>query len=193
MKKKDEFDLYSKLPHVLARCGSVSLRAFRVFGYLLSFSPCFPSYRAIRAATGLSNETITKAIKELVVRKMIAYTKGGTKSGSNEYFILPVEQWDLSKFDKEVCQIFDEAPSKYRSRAFQILESNKNNLIKINNKNNSNSRSHFLKTSDCRKASDHIDACEDDSHLCVDDDEYYDSPGGDSSWKSNNGRGGGKS
>jgi hypothetical protein len=91
---------YNKIPMELTNLPELSNSAFRVFVYMCSFDTCFASYKEIQRATGLTSHTISKAITELVDRKMIQYDKGywnSTKSKSNKYVLLDTEHWLLSR------------------------------------------------------------------------------------------------
>lgn len=96
---------FVKMPNSLCR-SQVSPLAQKVYAYLASYNPSFPSYSEISRKTKLTDKSITKAIAELLGRGMVSYQQGnfcGRKA--NEYRVHPKENWRLDITQNEAIAI----------------------------------------------------------------------------------------
>lgn len=87
---------FTKVSNLIARSPDLSLSAFRVFVFLRSFNPSFPSWERISSGTGIvSGSTISKAIAEL--ERLCIVVKGIHSNGrSNSYVFQPEYLWKIS-------------------------------------------------------------------------------------------------
>lgn len=83
--------------------GSVSAKAYRVYGVLASFSPSHPSYSRIEFETGFSRSTVRSALQELRKFNIIHLTRKGHTGGvANEYEINPPDRWTLPRVNNSL-------------------------------------------------------------------------------------------
>jgi hypothetical protein len=102
MKKGNSFfDLsdghWSGVPNELINCPYLAHSTFRLLAALASCgSTCFPGYKHISRTTGMSSDTVSRCIKEIVDRQIIRYERGGNKrKRSNRYSVRPRKDWIL--------------------------------------------------------------------------------------------------
>jgi len=76
-----------RISNQFARDPRVSNRAFRLYVFISTFNPSFPSYDIIKKCTGLGRQSISDSIKELVALGWIEYDRGNSKKRANQYKI----------------------------------------------------------------------------------------------------------
>ena len=123
--------------------GSVSAKAYRVYGVLASFSPSHPSYSRIEFETGFSRSTVRSALQELRKFNIIHLTRKGHTGGvANEYEINPPDRWTLPRVNNNLGRNSNQGDKEPTSRANIEPElgrnspSNKTNVIRPINKTN---------------------------------------------------------
>jgi predicted transcriptional regulator len=100
--KRDPIKNYFAVPNEIF-CLGLSANAIAIYGYLLSIEDrktyqCWPSYKTIGKATGMSSNTVRKYVTELEERGLIhtehttVTTRGGQKRNGNLlYHVRPIQ------------------------------------------------------------------------------------------------------
>lgn len=78
---------FTKLINDFIRLNDLDGNSFKLYAYLKSYNPCYPSYKTINRDTGLSNATIRRCICELQAAKLLKYEKGNSFKKSNRYIL----------------------------------------------------------------------------------------------------------
>lgn len=77
---------FTKVDNEFIRNNDLPPADFFLYLYLRTFNPCYPSYAVIHRDTGLSNQTISNAIKNLVSCRLITYERGNSAKKANRYY-----------------------------------------------------------------------------------------------------------
>ena len=117
---------YYPLPKVLCRLGlspgEIAVYSFLMYCENRTTYQCYPSYRTIGKAVGMSRNTVAKYVRQLEEKGLIrterttVTLKGGRKrNGSLLYTILPVEQ-ALAQHNQHQLHLAEMAAERHRAQ-----------------------------------------------------------------------------
>ena len=139
---------YYPLPKVLCQLGlspgEIAVYSFLMYCENRTTYQCYPSYRTIGKAVGMSRNTVAKYVRQLeekglirTERTTVTLKDGRRRNGSLLYTILPPEQaveqfnrqqladylnLDRSALSKELCKMRDEGLLTFEKNRFALNE-----------------------------------------------------------------------
>ena len=139
---------YYPLPKVLCRLGlspgEIAVYSFLMYCENRTTYQCYPSYRTIGKAVGMSRNTVAKYVRQLeekglirTERTTVTLKDGRRRNGSLLYTILPPEQaveqfnrqqladylnLDRSALSKELCKMRDEGLLEFDKNRFVLKQ-----------------------------------------------------------------------
>jgi len=123
---------FTCISNEIARYKNISPSAFRLYGFLSTFNPCFTSYDRIEEGTGLSRATIKKSINELMKLGLVEYDRGNSKKKANLYKLynkIAITSSNSEPVASNQFKNYTSTSSKNELQPVQILNSNKTNVI----------------------------------------------------------------
>jgi len=86
-KKRLNYERFAIIPKFIFENPKLPFAVARLYMYLKSLDPCFPSYLKISEKTGMTKMTIRKSIKWMVDNNVLAYKKGDNNKSNKYTFI----------------------------------------------------------------------------------------------------------